>query len=162
MTPTARSLQHLKSLGYAAKIVEKWNPFAKIRQDFGDVLPLNLLSESPRRQQSEANGKEEEAGGFRDRGNTVGELLTDCQIYGPRDWTSEVADVVGGRNEVPPSKKRRVTRDDRIRIVKIEITKRKIVVATDISTDEISPGDLCEDGAYRETADRPDHWLTGQ
>jgi hypothetical protein len=33
MSPTARSLQHLKALGYHAKIVEKWNPFAKIRQD---------------------------------------------------------------------------------------------------------------------------------
>ncbi|MBI5315852.1 MAG: hypothetical protein HZB34_07765 [Nitrospirae bacterium] len=42
MTPTARSLQHLKALGYAARVVEKWNPFAKIRQDlFGaDLLAL--------------------------------------------------------------------------------------------------------------------------
>jgi hypothetical protein len=42
MSPTARSLQHLKELGYTAKVVEKWNPFAKIRQDlFGaDILCL--------------------------------------------------------------------------------------------------------------------------
>lgn len=42
MSPTQRSLAHLKHLGYAAKVVEKWNPFAKIRQDlFGaDVLAL--------------------------------------------------------------------------------------------------------------------------
>ncbi len=42
MSPTQRSLQHLKALGYYAKVVEKWNPFAKIRQDlFGaDVLAL--------------------------------------------------------------------------------------------------------------------------
>jgi hypothetical protein len=42
MSPTARSLAHLKALGYQAKVVEKWNPFAKIRQDlFGaDILAL--------------------------------------------------------------------------------------------------------------------------
>jgi hypothetical protein len=33
MTPTARSLAHLKALGYEERVVEKWNPFAKIRQD---------------------------------------------------------------------------------------------------------------------------------
>jgi len=42
MSPTQRSLAHLKELGYTAKVVERWNPFAKIRQDlFGtDVLVL--------------------------------------------------------------------------------------------------------------------------
>ena len=42
MSPTVRSLQHLKALGYQAKVVEKWNPWAKIRQDlFGvDLLAL--------------------------------------------------------------------------------------------------------------------------
>jgi hypothetical protein len=42
MSLTQRSLAHLKALGYQAKVVEKWNPFAKIRQDlFGaDVLAL--------------------------------------------------------------------------------------------------------------------------
>ena len=42
MSPTARSLQHLKNLGYHARVVEKWNPFARVRQDlFGaDVLAL--------------------------------------------------------------------------------------------------------------------------
>ncbi len=42
MSPTARSLQHLKALGYHARIVEKWNPFAKVRQDLfgGDLLAL--------------------------------------------------------------------------------------------------------------------------
>ncbi len=44
MSPTARSLAHLKELGYQAKVVEKWNPFAKIRQDlFGvDLLALKV------------------------------------------------------------------------------------------------------------------------
>ncbi len=42
MSPTQRSLAHLKELGYAAKVVERWNPFAHIRQDvFGaDILAL--------------------------------------------------------------------------------------------------------------------------
>lgn len=42
MSPTARSLAHLKALGYTAKVVERWNPFAHIRQDlFGaDILAL--------------------------------------------------------------------------------------------------------------------------
>jgi len=42
MSPTARSLAHLRELGYQAKIVEKWNPFARIRQDLfgGDIMAL--------------------------------------------------------------------------------------------------------------------------
>jgi hypothetical protein len=42
MSPTQRSLAHLKDLGYTAKVVEHWNHFARIRQDlFGvDVLAL--------------------------------------------------------------------------------------------------------------------------
>lgn len=44
MSPTQRSLAHLKTLGYAAKIVEKWNPFARVRQDLfgGDLLALKV------------------------------------------------------------------------------------------------------------------------
>ena len=40
MSPTARSLAHLRELGFQAKVIEKWNPFARIRQDvFGaDIL----------------------------------------------------------------------------------------------------------------------------
>lgn len=42
MSPTQRSLAHLKQLGYQARIVEKWNPFAHVRQDLfgGDILAL--------------------------------------------------------------------------------------------------------------------------
>jgi hypothetical protein len=42
MSPTARSLAELKRLGYRARVVEKWNGYAKVRQDlFGaDVLAL--------------------------------------------------------------------------------------------------------------------------
>ena len=41
-SPTARSLALLRELGYTAKVVEHWNPYAKIRQDlFGvDILAL--------------------------------------------------------------------------------------------------------------------------
>jgi hypothetical protein len=42
MSPTQRSLAHLKALGYHAKVVERWNPFARVRQDLfgGDILAL--------------------------------------------------------------------------------------------------------------------------
>lgn len=43
MSPTQRSLKLLRSRGYRAAVVEKWNPHAKIRQDlFGvvDVLAI--------------------------------------------------------------------------------------------------------------------------
>ena len=38
MTPTARTLAYLRKLGYEAAVVEKWNMYARIRQDlFGCV-----------------------------------------------------------------------------------------------------------------------------
>lgn len=43
MSPTQRSLKYLRALGYTATVTERWNPFAKIRQDlFGivDVLAV--------------------------------------------------------------------------------------------------------------------------
>jgi hypothetical protein len=43
MSPTQRTLAYLRSLGYTATVTERWNSFAKIRQDlFGivDVLAL--------------------------------------------------------------------------------------------------------------------------
>jgi hypothetical protein len=42
MSPTARSLAHLRELGYKARVVEKWNPWAKVRQDLfgGDLIGL--------------------------------------------------------------------------------------------------------------------------
>lgn len=42
-TPTQRSLAWLREQGYTAIVVERWNPFAKIRQDlfgFVDVLAV--------------------------------------------------------------------------------------------------------------------------
>jgi len=43
MSPTERTLKFLRGQGYTAVITERWNPFAKIRQDlFGivDVLAV--------------------------------------------------------------------------------------------------------------------------
>jgi hypothetical protein len=43
VTPTERTLKYLRAQGYTAVITERWNQFAKIRQDlFGivDVLAL--------------------------------------------------------------------------------------------------------------------------
>ncbi len=43
MSPTERTLKYLRFLGYTATVTERWNSFAKIRQDlFGivDVLAV--------------------------------------------------------------------------------------------------------------------------
>lgn len=43
MTPTQRSLKHLRAEGYLAEVVEKWIPQARIRKDlygFIDVLAI--------------------------------------------------------------------------------------------------------------------------
>ena len=41
MSPTQRSLKLMRERGYTCQITEKWNPFAKVRQDlfgFCDIL----------------------------------------------------------------------------------------------------------------------------
>jgi hypothetical protein len=43
MTPTARTLQQLRKEGYVCQVVEKWNPYARIRQDlfgFIDIVAI--------------------------------------------------------------------------------------------------------------------------
>jgi hypothetical protein len=43
LTPTQRTLAYLREEGYTCAIVERWNPFAKIRQDlfgFIDILAI--------------------------------------------------------------------------------------------------------------------------
>lgn len=47
MTPTERTLRHLRSLGYLAAVVERWNPHARIRQDLWgwcDVLAVQTTA----------------------------------------------------------------------------------------------------------------------
>lgn len=57
MTPTQRSISLLKGQGYLVSIVERWNPFAKIRQDLygcidllaignGETLAIQVTSKS--------------------------------------------------------------------------------------------------------------------
>ena len=43
MTPTQRSLKHLRGEGYTVGIVEHWNPFAHIRQDLFGFVDLVAL-----------------------------------------------------------------------------------------------------------------------
>lgn len=43
-SPLSRSLKYLREKGYVAEKVEKWNAYAKIRQDFGgfaDIIAFN-------------------------------------------------------------------------------------------------------------------------
>ena len=43
ISPTQRSLGMLREQGYACEIVERWNPWAKVRQDLfgiGDILAI--------------------------------------------------------------------------------------------------------------------------
>lgn len=47
MSPTQRTLQHLRNLGYRAAVTEHWNPFARRRVDlygFVDVLAVGMGS----------------------------------------------------------------------------------------------------------------------
>jgi hypothetical protein len=42
-SPTQRSLKHLRDLGFTAEVTERWNAYAKIRQDlfgFVDILAI--------------------------------------------------------------------------------------------------------------------------
>jgi hypothetical protein len=44
MSPTQRSLKYLREAGHHAEVVEKWNPYARIRQDlfgFIDIVSMD-------------------------------------------------------------------------------------------------------------------------
>lgn len=45
MTPTQRSKKHLEALGYRVAIVERWNAFAKCRQDLFGVIDLLAMKQ---------------------------------------------------------------------------------------------------------------------
>lgn len=48
MSPTARTLAELRSLGYTSAVVERWNPWAKIRQDlYGFIDILAVKADEP-------------------------------------------------------------------------------------------------------------------
>jgi hypothetical protein len=40
MSPTQRALKDVRSLGFTAQVVEKWNPFAHIRQDLFGIIDI--------------------------------------------------------------------------------------------------------------------------
>jgi len=40
MTPSARTLQYLRKQGHICQTVEKWNPFARIRQDLFQIFDI--------------------------------------------------------------------------------------------------------------------------
>jgi hypothetical protein len=40
MTPTGRSLKKLRDEGWHAYVVERWNPYGKVRQDFGGFADI--------------------------------------------------------------------------------------------------------------------------
>lgn len=44
MTPTQRSLKHLRDQGMTAAVVERWNAHAKIRQDLFGVIDVLALA----------------------------------------------------------------------------------------------------------------------
>lgn len=44
-SPTQRSLAHYKKLGAVAAVVEKWNPYARVRQDLFGIFDLVVLHE---------------------------------------------------------------------------------------------------------------------
>ena len=48
MTPTGRSLVYLRELGYTVAVAEKWNPYARIRQDlFGFIDVAAIRADVP-------------------------------------------------------------------------------------------------------------------
>ena len=46
MTPTQRSLEYMRSLGYRCDVVEKFNPFAKVRQDLWGFVDILCIRDS--------------------------------------------------------------------------------------------------------------------
>lgn len=40
MSPTQRSLAHMRKLGYRAAITERWNPWAKVRNDLFGIVDV--------------------------------------------------------------------------------------------------------------------------
>lgn len=44
MSPTQRSLKHLRNAGCIAGVVEKWNAFARVRQDLFGIIDVVAIS----------------------------------------------------------------------------------------------------------------------
>lgn len=46
VSPTQRTLKYLRAAGYVCQVVERWNPFAKVRQDLFGVIDIVALGAS--------------------------------------------------------------------------------------------------------------------
>jgi hypothetical protein len=46
ITPTQRTLKHMRERGYTCQVVEHWNPFARIRQDLYGFIDVLCLGEN--------------------------------------------------------------------------------------------------------------------
>lgn len=46
MSPTQRTLAFLRASGYTAAITERWNPYARIRQDLFGIIDIVALGEN--------------------------------------------------------------------------------------------------------------------
>jgi len=56
-SPTQRTLKKLRDEVYLAQVVEKWNAFAKIRQDlFGIILDRRQIDDSTEKQKGQERG----------------------------------------------------------------------------------------------------------
>lgn len=47
MSPTARSLAHLRAAGKLVNVVERWNPYARRRQDLFGCIDILALDAAP-------------------------------------------------------------------------------------------------------------------
>ncbi|MBI4326652.1 MAG: hypothetical protein HY674_15520 [Chloroflexi bacterium] len=57
MTPTQRSLSKLRAEGWLAVIVERWNPYDRVRQDlFGFADLLAIRAAKTRQRKAKKNG----------------------------------------------------------------------------------------------------------
>ena len=116
-SPTARSLELLRELGYTAKVVEHWNQYAKIRQDlFGvDILALKpgepvLIVQATTGSNHAARREKLEAGLFVELWKGAGAQIDvwNWKQAGPRG--SQKAEAITGRRErghLPPGKSQR-------------------------------------------------------
>lgn len=46
MSPTQRTLKHLREAGYTAEVVERWNPHARVRHDLFNIIDVLGVSDT--------------------------------------------------------------------------------------------------------------------
>jgi len=83
-SPTQRSIKMLKDDGWEVAIVEKWNPFVKIRQDlfgFADLIAMRPGS-TPQLIQVTTTGIASRIEKIKDEPRALTALLSGFEIYG--------------------------------------------------------------------------------